>query len=309
MDELMRDHGGFEHNRQTLRILEVLEERYAEFPGLNLTWEVREGMIKHQPASDATAPAEYAPGEAPDPRGAARRLRGRDRLQQPRHRRRPDLGHDDASSRCARSASSARPTTATLARGVRGRAARAARDDPADHRPLQPRPDRDDAGRAEAARASTSVEDVRQRRPPTRRPTRRRHGGAGAGAEGVPAQEHVPHYRVVRMGDKAGRILRDLFQSYTEEPLQLPPRYQARIEKRRPAPRGLRLHRRHDRPLRAGRAPQAVRSAGAVCKDAWKACGFVVGGVWTGCGGLWTRPVEGSAEDLWIGCGRPAQRL
>jgi dGTPase len=39
------------------------------------------------------------------------------------------------------------------------------------------------------------------------------------------------HYRVVRMGDKAGRILRDLFQSYTEEPLQLPPRFQARIEK------------------------------------------------------------------------------
>src|SRR5712691_7429614 len=65
MDELMKDHGGFEHNRQTLRILEVLEERYPGFPGLNLTWEVREGIIKHQPESDATAPAEYATGEAP----------------------------------------------------------------------------------------------------------------------------------------------------------------------------------------------------------------------------------------------------
>jgi dGTPase len=39
------------------------------------------------------------------------------------------------------------------------------------------------------------------------------------------------HYRVVRMGDKAGRILRDLFHTYTAEPLQLPPRYQRRIEK------------------------------------------------------------------------------
>jgi dGTPase len=39
------------------------------------------------------------------------------------------------------------------------------------------------------------------------------------------------HYRVVRMGDKAGRIVRDLFQTYTAEPLQLPPRYQRRIEK------------------------------------------------------------------------------
>src|SRR5512147_1120298 len=65
MDDLMREHGGFEHNRQTLRVLEVLERRYARFPGLNLTWEVREGIIKHQPDSDATAPYEYAPGEAP----------------------------------------------------------------------------------------------------------------------------------------------------------------------------------------------------------------------------------------------------
>ena len=53
MNELMRDHGGFEHNRQTLRILEVLERRYPEFPGLNLTWEVREGIIKHRPDTDA----------------------------------------------------------------------------------------------------------------------------------------------------------------------------------------------------------------------------------------------------------------
>jgi dGTPase len=39
------------------------------------------------------------------------------------------------------------------------------------------------------------------------------------------------HYRVVRMGDKAGRILRDLFESYVAEPLQLPPHYQERIER------------------------------------------------------------------------------
>ena len=39
------------------------------------------------------------------------------------------------------------------------------------------------------------------------------------------------HYRVVRMGDKAGRILRDLFHSYVGEPRQLPPRYQEQIER------------------------------------------------------------------------------
>jgi dGTPase len=43
----MRDYGGFEHNLQSLRVVEQLELRYAEFDGLNLTFEVREGILKH----------------------------------------------------------------------------------------------------------------------------------------------------------------------------------------------------------------------------------------------------------------------
>lgn len=45
--ELMKDHGGFEHNVQSLRIVEKLEESYCEFKGLNLTFETREGIKKH----------------------------------------------------------------------------------------------------------------------------------------------------------------------------------------------------------------------------------------------------------------------
>jgi dGTPase len=45
--ECMRDHGGFEHNLQSLRVVEELEERYAAFDGLNLTFEAREGILKH----------------------------------------------------------------------------------------------------------------------------------------------------------------------------------------------------------------------------------------------------------------------
>lgn len=47
LDKLMRHHGGFEHNRQSLRIVEELEQKYPSFSGLNLTWEVREGLLKH----------------------------------------------------------------------------------------------------------------------------------------------------------------------------------------------------------------------------------------------------------------------
>ena len=47
LNRLMKDHGGFEHNRQSLRVVELLEQKYPRFPGLNLTWEVREGLVKH----------------------------------------------------------------------------------------------------------------------------------------------------------------------------------------------------------------------------------------------------------------------
>jgi dGTPase len=46
--ECMRDHGGFDHNKQSQRVVELLETAYPAFPGLNLTFEVREGLRKHQ---------------------------------------------------------------------------------------------------------------------------------------------------------------------------------------------------------------------------------------------------------------------
>ncbi len=58
---LMKDAGGFDHNKQSLRIVTQLEQRYAEFPGLNLTWEVREGMVKHESEYDIADAREYDP--------------------------------------------------------------------------------------------------------------------------------------------------------------------------------------------------------------------------------------------------------
>lgn len=47
LNECMHDYGGFEHNLQSLRVVDLLEQRYAEFDGLNLTFELREGILKH----------------------------------------------------------------------------------------------------------------------------------------------------------------------------------------------------------------------------------------------------------------------
>lgn len=58
---LMKDYGGFDHNKQSLRILTELERRYADFPGLNLTWEVLEGVVKHETEYDVADARDFDP--------------------------------------------------------------------------------------------------------------------------------------------------------------------------------------------------------------------------------------------------------
>jgi dGTPase len=53
LNECMQDYGGFEHNLQSLRVVDELEEKYADFPGLNLSYETREGILKHCSAKNA----------------------------------------------------------------------------------------------------------------------------------------------------------------------------------------------------------------------------------------------------------------
>lgn len=53
LNDCMKEFGGFEHNLQSLRVVDVLEERYGTFDGLNLTFETREGILKHCPKEDA----------------------------------------------------------------------------------------------------------------------------------------------------------------------------------------------------------------------------------------------------------------
>ncbi|AEV15780.1 Deoxyguanosinetriphosphate triphosphohydrolase-like protein [Thermus sp. CCB_US3_UF1] len=62
LHELMREHGGFEHNAQALRLLTRLEVRYPGFPGLNLTYEVREGVATHEAAYALGSKGDY-PGQ------------------------------------------------------------------------------------------------------------------------------------------------------------------------------------------------------------------------------------------------------
>ena len=91
LDELMRQHGGFEHNNHSLRIVEELEQKYPTFPGLNLSWETREGLVKHYTAFDHPSKRAGFAAKKFLPRSAGRQPRRRDHLLQPRPRRRPGL--------------------------------------------------------------------------------------------------------------------------------------------------------------------------------------------------------------------------
>jgi dGTPase len=223
MDELMRDHGGFEHNRQTLRILEVLETRYPDFPGLNLTWEVREGMIKHKPESDADAPAEYAPGEAPTLE--AQLVDFVDEIAYNNHDIDDGLSSGMITIDQIRSVGLFREAH-DLVVGIE------------DERVLRHQVVRRIIDRCIQDLLGTTllglegISSVGAVRKAGRRLVTYSEG-MGALVRELKAflfKNMYRHYRVVRMGDKAGRILTDLFHSFVAEPAQLPPRYQERID-------------------------------------------------------------------------------
>ncbi|HET8644668.1 MAG TPA: deoxyguanosinetriphosphate triphosphohydrolase [Vicinamibacteria bacterium] len=227
MDELMRAHGGFEHNRQTLRILEVLERRYPEFPGLNLTWEVREGIAKHKPDADASAPAEYAPGEAPTLE--AQLVDFVDEVAYNNH----DI--DDGLTSGLIAVAPLR-TVALFREAHDAQLPRSG----SDERVLRHQVVRHIINRCTQDLLETTLENVRAAGVLSADDVR--HAGRRLVGYSPPMAQQVRelkdflfknmyrHYRVVRMGNKAARILRDLFQAYVEEPQQLPPHYQERME-------------------------------------------------------------------------------
>ena len=65
LNDLLKNRGGFEHNRQSLRVVDSIEKRYQDFDGLNLTYETREGIIKHSSPHDHPDAADFNPEEQP----------------------------------------------------------------------------------------------------------------------------------------------------------------------------------------------------------------------------------------------------
>ena len=233
--ECMREHGGFEHNLQSLRVVDVLEERYAEFDGLNLCFETRDGILKRCPRALAETLGEigerFLRGERPGLEAQVANLADEiaynnhdvddglrsdfisleqlseirlfaDHLDEVR-RRYPALGGRRLVHETVRRMINTLVTN-LLAQSERNLAA-AAPANPGEVR-LHPRL----IGFSDALRREQQA------------------------LKGFLHEHLYRHYQVERMTLKARRIVRELFQAFATEPRLLPPAHRKKVDERGP---------------------------------------------------------------------------
>jgi len=229
LDNVMRPFGGFEHNRQSLRVVEVIEHRYPGFRGLNLTWETREGLAKHRTDWDEpdADDGEYAPGRLPSLEAQVANLA--DEIAY--------TAHDLDDGICSELISFRALHEAPLWEVCYADAERSAPGEPA--RLLVAGAIRSligvliaDCGEATLA----AVDELGLRRPDDARTAAR----AAVRLSPLMAEQFgelkgflnrnlYHHYRVRRMELKAERVLGELFEAYVEDQELLPPSFRAHI--------------------------------------------------------------------------------
>jgi dGTPase len=227
LHELMLKHGGFEHNRQSLRIVEVLEERYPNFPGLNLTPEVREGIAKHR--TDYDQPGKSRSG-ADRPSLEAQLVNLADEIAYNSH----DLDDGLASGLLNLESLSGVSIWKSILQEL-GPALDGVDETIRKYQCIRRLIDLlcgDLAEQTEknlARHKPASVDDVRKC------PENLVGFSPAMGRQVDQLKTFLlnnlyRHYRVVRMEDKARRIIKDIFEVYAERPDVLPPKIQARMK-------------------------------------------------------------------------------
>ena len=238
LNACMRPYGGFEHNLQSLRVVDVLEQRYAGFDGLNLTFEAREGILKH-----------CAPRNA--------RLLG-DVGERFLKKHRPSL-----EAQIANLADEVAYNNHDVDDGVRSGLldldqlsevkifARHRKAVLRDHPRIEPRRLRYETVRRMIATlvtdlTHTSADNIRRHAPRTIDEVRRmpaliafspRIREESLALKRFLNENLYRHYRVVRMSAKAGRVVSELFHAFLSDPRLLPPDFQSQA--RTDAPRAI----------------------------------------------------------------------
>lgn len=231
LNECMRAHGGFEHNLQSLRVVDELEQKYAEFEGLNLTFEAREGILKHCSRVNAERLGElgrrFLEGRQPSLEAQIANLA--DEIAYNNH----DVDDGLRSGLISLKQLDEVPLFARHLSEVR-RLYPQLNDRRVIHETVRRMINTlvvdliEETSRRLAEHRPESLEDVR-RCPPL------------AGFSAAVQAEHLElkrflfhnlyrHYRVVRMSEKARRVVRQLFEAFVAQPRLLPPEYQQRAQ-------------------------------------------------------------------------------
>jgi dGTPase len=220
LNDLMRPHGGFDHNAQSLRTVDWIENRYPNFRGLNLSFEVREGIIKHSHFHDRPAAEEFDPATYPCLEAQIVDLA--DEIAY--------LGHDVDDGLKAAMLSVEELEQSELYREANTLARQAAAHKEVSIERYQTvrriidkmATDLVTNLDAEIARAQIGSVDA------VRRAGRALASFSPAMAAQVDELKEIMrerlyrHYRVIRMTEKAGRVLEQLFNAYMSEPRQMP---------------------------------------------------------------------------------------
>jgi dGTPase len=226
--DLMADHGGFEHNEQGLRVVDVLERQYPEFPGLNLTHEVRESIAKHRTRWDKPRAQGFEEGP---PLLEAQVVEVADSIAYDNHDLQDGLeagilGRDDL---------------ARLDLWQEAEGAATGRYGPLPEPHLCKQAVRHLIDRFVSDVVECSGAELRTRQIASPEQVRQQEGNAIAFSPGLQAakdalerflyQALYMDYRVVRATNSARRFVRGLFEAYVADPRQLPPQYRRWAEK------------------------------------------------------------------------------
>ena len=230
LGEIMQEHGGFEHNSQGLRVVDHLEDRYPDFPGLNLTYEVREGIIKHSTPFDRPRPA--IPFELKgSPLLEIQVVDIADEIAYDNH----DLDDGITSGLIKESELKAVGLWRQTDKDVRQRYPRV-KGEVLKHQIISSLINKQITDLLNRTEANIKRFNVRAAQDAFKIPERIVTMSSSMHAMRLPMREFLTeklykHYRVVRMSSKAHRFITSLFQVYLEKPEQLPPNTQARLKK------------------------------------------------------------------------------
>jgi dGTPase len=228
LNEIMGGHGGFEHNRQTLRVVDLLEEKYPDFPGLNLTYELREGIMKHETSFDHPIPDEFSPDQRPTLECQLVNLA--DEIAYYCH----DVDDGLASDFLKEQELVEVTLWANLSRNLSERYGHLSPDQRR-HQLVRMLIDLevsdliDETKREVDARSIASVDDVRKA---DREIVKFSQSMRQLNDElrQFLLEKMYRHYRLIRMADKARRIINQLFEAYLEDSNQLPPAFRERLK-------------------------------------------------------------------------------